>query len=134
MEGISDIKICGIDPTRPPRILKAPYINLYFELVHKAPADWCADFNHLVSKKKYTSKIDPVKGLHIETWVRKPEEIEIVLNELKQAVSACNQAYIDRIRAEAGDKSSSTDLAEEGGEQGRAPNKIIAALDYETET
>ena len=39
MEGISDIRISGMDENRPPRIGKEPYINLYFRLVHKAPAD-----------------------------------------------------------------------------------------------
>ena len=76
--------------------------------------------------------MDEVSG--IETWVRKPEEIEVVLKELKQTVSSCSQAYIERIRAAASDNTSSgADLAMEGGEQGRL-NKIIAALDFETET
>ena len=44
MEGISDIKICGIDETRPPMIKKEPYIDLNFKLIHKAPKDWCNDF------------------------------------------------------------------------------------------
>ena len=70
MEGISDIRISGIDEMRPPRIRKEPYINLYFKLIHKAPKDWCEDFNHLVAKGDYPVKIEPNTGLFIETWVR----------------------------------------------------------------
>jgi hypothetical protein len=53
MEGISDIRITGIDETRPPRIRKEPYIDLCFRLTHKAPVDWCHDFTDHLSKEAF---------------------------------------------------------------------------------
>jgi hypothetical protein len=132
MEGISDIKIIGIDETRPPRIRKEPYINLYFRLSHKAPEAWCDDFNRLVSKAKYPIKIDPAEGLVIETWVRKPEEIEPALGVLKAAITRCNEEFIANIRA-AAMAASSADAGkklEDEGEQGRL-NRIIAGLKFD---
>jgi hypothetical protein len=129
MEGISDIKIIGIDEMRPPRIRKEPYINLFFKLIHKAPKDWCDNFNHLVAKREYPVKIDPASGLFIETWVRKPEEIERALNGLKKAVSECNQEYIARVLNEANAAAEMGDNLADTGEQGNL-NRIIASLNY----
>ena len=129
MEGISDIKICGIDEMRPPRIRKEPYINLFFRLTHKAPKDWCDHFNHLVAKRKYAVKIDPAGGLFVETWVRKPDEIESALEGLKEAVSQCNQDYIDRVLAEAQSAAAMHDNPDDTGEQGKL-NRIVAGLDF----
>ena len=130
MEGISDIKISGIDEMRPPRIRKEPYINLFFKLIHKAPKQWCEDFNHLVAKRGYPVKIESSTGLFIETWVRKPEEIEKALDGLKKAVSECNEMYIARVLAEASAAANTGDIQEAGGEQGRL-NQIIAGLNFE---
>ena len=130
MEGISDLKISGIDEMRPPRIRKEPYINLFFKLTHEAPKAWCEDFNRLVAKGSYPAKIEPSTGLFIETWVRKPEEIEAALDEFKEAVSTCNQDYIARIEAEARNAADVGDSSEEGGEQGRL-NRIIAGLKFD---
>jgi len=130
MEGISDIKISGIDEMRPPRIRKEPYINLFFKLAHKAPKEWCIDFNHLVSKGEYSAKIEPATGLFIETWVRKPEEIERALQGIKSAISTCKEEYIARILAEANTAAEMGDELEESGEQGRL-NRIIAGLNFD---
>lgn len=130
MEGISDIKVSGIDEARPPRIRKEPYINLFFKLTHKAPKEWCEDFNRLVAKKKYPAKIEPSTGLFIDTWVRKPEEIQPALNGLKKFVATCNQEYISRIQAEAAAAANVGDMAEDEGEQGRL-NRIVAGLNFE---
>jgi len=130
MEGISDIKISGIDEMRPPKIRKEPYINLFFKLIHKAPSDWCDHFNHLVAKRKYPVKINPTDGLFIETWVRKPDEIEPALAGLKKAVSQCNQEYIARLLAEANNATASQDETVDTGEQGKL-NRIVAGLDFD---
>lgn len=130
MEGISDIKICGIDEMRPPRIRKEPYINLFFKLTHKAPVDWCEAFNRLVSKGSYPVKIETSSGLFIETWVRAPEEIEPVLDDLKKAVSTCNQEYIARVEAEASAAADVGGKSDDAGEQGRL-NRIIAELNFD---
>jgi hypothetical protein len=102
MEGISDLKIIGLDKERPPQILSYPCIFLFFELVHDAPEDWCDDFNRLVAKAKYTTKVNLEDRLFIETWVRKPEEIAICLDYVRQSVKTCNEAYIARKMAEKG--------------------------------
>jgi len=115
MEGISDIKIIGIDKKRPPRILKEPYINIYFVLSHKAIAGWCTDFNRLGAKYQYPAKIDETEGLYIDTWVRHIDEIHPQLTRLKATVKECSVAYVARIEAAtaAGVATTSTDSAEQ---------------------
>lgn len=130
MEGISDIRICGIDELRPPRIRKEPYINLFFKLSHKAPRDWCEGFNGMVSHLKYPVYIDPAAGLFIETWVRKPDEIEELFEGLKQTVRNCSEAFIARLEAEATAAAAADVDPEHRGEQGRL-NRILAGLDYD---
>lgn len=130
MEGISDIRIVGIDERRPPRIRVEPYIDLYFRLTHKAPVDWCRDFVELQSKNTYESKIKVDECLFIETWVRKPEEIAAHLQNLKKAVAECNARYIEKIRASDRDRQGDNDkLRMEDGPQGQL-NRIIAELDF----
>jgi hypothetical protein len=130
MEGISDIKINGLDQLRPPQILKEPYINLFFELSHKAPKEWCDDFNRLIGKRTYPVKIDPPVGLFIETWVRKPHEIEAILVGLKKVIKACNEEYIARIEAERNAVVNVNFKNDKGGEQGLL-NKIIDDLNFD---
>ena len=131
MEGISDIRIIGIDETRPPIIRKEPYIDIFFKLSHQAPQEWCKDFNALLSKHPSTPKIKEKEGLFIETWVRTPDEIIALLERLKQTVTECNKLYIERIeKLRRNAENENALLAQQGsGEQGRL-NKIIAALDF----
>ncbi|TDY01062.1 hypothetical protein [Thiohalophilus thiocyanatoxydans] len=131
MEGISDIAIVGIDENRPPRLLKGPYINLYFRLSHAAPKAWCDDFNQLMAKKTYAAKIKPDVGLFIETWVRKPEEVEPSLEELKKTVKLCSERYIKRIEAELNAAGHDHGSLDDEGEQGRL-NRIVAGLNFDT--
>jgi len=130
MEGISDIRICGLDEKRPPRIINKPYIDLFFKLIHQAPKDWCEDFNQLAAKGKYTAKIAPAAGLFIETWVRTPDEIEDALKTLRTAVTTCSQEYIAKIDARIKAAADAQDKPGDEGEQGRL-NKIIAALNFD---
>jgi hypothetical protein len=130
MEGISDIRVSGIDEQRPPQIQKEPYINLFFKLNHKAPVKWCEGFNQLFSKADYSVKIEPAAGLFIETWVRKPEEIDAALAGLKEAVTTCTLEYIARIQAEAEAVTNLDHASDDQGEQGRL-NKIIADLNFD---
>lgn len=130
MEGISDIKITGFDSNRPPLIKKEPYIDLFFQLTHQAPKEWCDDFNQMVSKKKYSAKITPAKGLFIEAWVRKPEQIELLLKELKQVVETCSEQYIININKAISAASNTSSKPGDEGEQGRL-NRIVAALDFD---
>jgi len=130
MEGISDIKIMGIDEMRPPRIRKEPYIDLFFQLSHKAPADWCREFVDSQPNLEYEVKINPEDGLFIQTWVRTPEEIPGHLQTLKGLVAACNARYIENIEASARDQLSDNEmLKNEEGPQGKL-NRIVAGLDF----
>jgi hypothetical protein len=131
VEGISDIKITGIDDKRPPRIKKAPYIDIIFKLSHQAPADWCKDFNDLLSKHPTSPKIKENEGLYIEAWVREPDEIVTLLNLLKTKVAECSKTYIDRIENLARNASNDNDsLSQEGGKQGYL-NQVIASLEFD---
>ena len=132
MEGISDIKITGIDEKRPPIIRKEPYIDIFFKLSHKAPADWCQDFNNLLSKHPTTPKINKNEGLFIEAWVRSPDEIITLLEQLKKAVTECTRQYIERIElAKRNAELINASLAQQvGGEQGRL-NQIVASLNFD---
>ena len=130
MEGISDIKIVGIDEKRPPVIRKEPYIDLYFKLSHKAPADWCGDFNSLMMKHPCKPKIDKQKGLFIDAWVRTPDDIATLLEILKKNVAQCSDDYIRRIEAALNSQQGEDDsLSQVTAEQGRL-NRIIAELDF----
>jgi len=130
MEGISDIRIIGIDETRPPRIRKEPYINLFFKLNHKAPAKWCEIFNDTVAKRKYPVKIDPDEGVCVETWVRQADEIAPLVEVLKKAVTHTIEEYIARIAAENRAEAERVVDPENEGEQGKL-NRIIAGLNFD---
>ena len=130
MDGISDIRIAGIDEKRPPRMRREPYIDLVFRLTHKAPIDWCHDFIRSQAGIEYQSTINLEDCLFIETWVRTPGEIAGHLQTLKEMVAACNARYIERIEATRRDQDSNIDnLRSEEGPQG-ALNRIIAGLDF----
>ena len=131
MEGISDIKIIGIDEMRPPRIKKDPYIDLYYKLSHKAPKDWCSDFNNLVSKLQYTTNIKDDEGLFIQSWVRKPEEIPDSFDLIKKAVATCSEEYIAKIEAASAAAAGKSGSEEEAtGEQAKL-NQILAGLVFD---
>lgn len=132
MEGISDLKIIGLDKERPPKILKYPCIFLFFELSHEAPRDWCEFFNRAVAKAKYTTKIDLEKRLFIETWVRKPTEIPDSLVYMKKAVKACSEAYIARKMAEKGIQAPDKPAVFVSEEQ-KQLDLIVESLNFEEE-
>ena len=132
MEGISDIKIIGVDEKRPPMIRKEPYIDLFFKLSHKAPEDWCKDFNALLSKHPTKPRIKEKEGLYIDAWVKSPDEISQFLEQLKDKVTDCSNEYIKRIELSV--RNAAKDGASVGGEvtgdQGRL-NGIIAGLVFD---
>ena len=131
MEGISDLKIIGIDEMRPPKIRKQPYIDIFFKLSHQAPADWCRNLNDLLAKDTDNSKIKETEGVFIETWVRTPDEIVDLLEMLKLNVAECTRQYIERIElAQHNSSDANNNLAQETGEQGRL-NEIVATLDFD---
>lgn len=132
MEGISDIKIIGIDERRPPRILREPYIDLYFKLSHKPPLDWSRDFKELMAGHPSKARVDEKNGLFINGWVRRPDDVAAFLELLKEKVDECSRQYIKRIETSVRDASDAdaSMVKEESGEQGRL-NKIVASLDFD---
>lgn len=127
----NELRIVGVDGTRPPRVRKAPYIDVVFELSEDANKEWCRDFNALCEKEDYTIKLNVDDRRYIETWLRDMDEIPLLLEVLKAKVAECNQLIADRRASEAratGDRN--TALAGEGGEQGRL-NGIIADLKFD---
>ncbi|MCW8876532.1 MAG: hypothetical protein OQK51_05675 [Kangiellaceae bacterium] len=100
MKEISDLKIIGIDESRPPVIRKEPYIELYFKLSHEAPKELLQEFNDQTSGSQYPIKIKPESSLFVETWVRTTDEIEPVFEYIKAAIHACIENYHARIKAQ----------------------------------
>ena len=131
MEGISDLKIIGVDERRPPIIRKEPYIDIFFKLSHQAPTDWCKDLNALLSKLPTSPRIKETEGLYLEAWVKTPDEIVAFLTLLKGKVADCNHQYIERIELAARNAAGAANAAQDhdSGEQGRL-NKILGALDF----
>lgn len=127
MEGISDICIAGIDETRRPRILKEPYINLFFKLSHKVPDEICSEFNRLLGKHQYPARINESEGLYVETWVRSQEEIAPHLELLKKSIKQCVNSYIAKIHAANASRSGDVQVS---AEQARL-NALIDKLNYE---
>ena len=132
MQGISDINIIGIDETRPPFIRKEPYIDIFFELSHQAPSDWCKDLNSQFVLNKITSNatINEKEGLFIKTWVRTPDEISSLLEQLKEEITECTHQYIERIRLSSQQSGGDTSERNESSEQANL-NKIIASLIFD---
>ncbi|MFZ0469927.1 MAG: hypothetical protein WAL92_13480 [Thiogranum sp.] len=131
MQSISDIRIVGIDEKRPPRVLKEPYIDLFFELSHQAPQEWCDDFNMLTGKLDPAIRIDKSKGLFIDTYVRDMSHIPAHLDAIKQKIVVCNEQYRAAVRkSEMAAAGTNADLLGDGGEQGKL-NTIVAALKFD---
>ncbi len=130
MQSISDIHMIGMNPLKPPRVRKEPYIDLSFKLNEVAPPNWCEDFNNLVGKESRPARIDPSNGLFIETWVRKPEDVQAQFDMLKEAIQRCSEEYIRKLEAaQRAAAQASPDALGEGGEQGKL-NRIIEQLDW----
>ena len=131
MEGISDIKIDGIDENRPPNAEHKTYINIFFKLNHQAPDLWCTVFNSLMSKHPSKPNINVEEGLFIETWVKSAAEIPSHLEQLKKAVSGSIEQYIENLRCATQAASSDDDsTVDENSQQGKL-NKIINALNFD---
>lgn len=131
MEGISDIRIVGIDENRPPRVRKEPYIDLFFRLSHQPPKKWCEDFNKLTKDLVPPVKINENGGIFIDAYVRDMSHIPAHLDKIKKKITACNEQYLESIRlSELAEAAKNTSLSGAAGEQGKL-NSIIAALNYD---
>jgi hypothetical protein len=131
MQHISDLRIVGIDETRFPRIMKEPYIDLVFKLSHKAPADWCQDFNMLFANHEYSVKIDAGTGLCIETWVRKMDEIADHLDVLKKKIKECSAAYFQKAKDRELAAASANDTDKNAPGEQEVLNRLIADLKFD---
>jgi hypothetical protein len=130
MSAFEEIRIQGIDEDRPPRMRKEAYIDLYFKLSHKAPLDWCEDFNVLGRQINPAAKIDKNTGECIDTYTNDMDGIQSHLNEIKQTVIDCNEQYLEKIRQRAAAlAASNAELVGQDGEQHRL-NLIISALEF----
>ena len=131
MEGISDIRIVGVDEKRPPRVRKEPYIDLFFRLSHQAPKKWCEDFNKLAKDLVPTVRINENEGIYIDAYVRDMNHIPTHLDKIKKKITACNEQYLENIRQrELAEAVRNNSLYGAAGEQGKL-NAIIAALSYD---
>jgi hypothetical protein len=131
MNGFDEIRISGVDDTRPPRLRKEGYIDLYFTLSRQVPDEWCEDFNAIGRRITPSAKIDKNSRLTIDTYVNDMERIAAQLAELKEAVEDCNRQYAEKLRQrELALASENAALQGEGGEQQRL-NSIIAALEFD---
>jgi hypothetical protein len=98
MAEVTNIKIIGFDEERPPMIQTRPCVDLVFQLDQEAPPEWCKCFSEVTGKTRYPISINPEEGIFIETWVKKPEEIEGSLASVKKFVAATNVNYDDMQR------------------------------------
>jgi hypothetical protein len=132
MTTTSEIRIIGFDPSRPPRIRKESYIDLYFALSAKAPMEWCEDFNIMGRRVNPSPKIDPTKGEFIDSYVSDMDQIAPHLALLKKAVIACNAQYLLKLQQrELALAASKANLKGQGGAQNRL-NLIVEALDFDS--
>ncbi|HEY5740707.1 MAG TPA: hypothetical protein VIW27_13350 [Gammaproteobacteria bacterium] len=131
MNGFDEIRISGVDDTRPPRLRKEGYIDLYFTLSRQVPEEWCEDFNAIGRRISPSAKIDKNSCLTIDTYVNDMDRIVAQLAELKEAVGDCNRQYAEKLQQrELALAAENASLQGEGGEQQRL-NSIIAALEFD---
>ncbi len=132
MNAICDIKVIGIDSERPPRVRKEAYIDLYFRLSQKVPADWGSDFDALGRRLTPSPKIDKNSGECIVTYVNNMDLIAQHLADIRRTVAECNRAYQEKLDEQARAlAASNASLQGLGGEQHRL-NQIVAALEFDT--
>lgn len=131
MSGISEIKIIGIDEDRPPVVRKENYIDLFFKLSSKAPADWCDHFNTLGHRIKPPAKISGDKGLIVETYVHDMTLIQQQLDKIKTKITECTQAYLEKQKQERLALLAKQAQATGTSAKQNQLNEIISALNYE---
>lgn len=133
MNAITDIKIVSIDQEKPPLVRKEAYIDLFFKLSHQASNEWCEDFNKLGHQMNPPVKINNVKGLVVETWVREMNHIQDHLNKIKVKITLCNEQLLAKItQRNIALAASNASAAGTGNEQAKL-NHIIAELDFSLE-
>ncbi len=131
MSRFKEIKITDFDASRPPRIRKEAYIDLFYQLSGEAPAEWCDDFESTGRHLNPPAKVDKFTRCFINTYVNDKEVIPGHLEQLKLAVFDCNTQYLEKIRQRAKDlEEDQQSLREQGGEQYRL-NEIVESLRFD---
>jgi hypothetical protein len=131
MADISDLKIIGMDERRPPIVRKEPYIDLFFQLSHQAPPDWCDVLNDLTRNIKPKVKIDRTQGLFIETYVRDMNQIHEHLETVNKKIKECNASFQENIRQRTlAEAAKGAKVQGEGDEQDKL-NAIIDKLSFD---
>jgi len=131
MSNSDDYRIIGLDETRPPKIRKEAYIDLFFKLSQKAPEDWCEDFNALGRQISPAPKIDKIKGECIESYVNNMDHIVAHLESLKQVVADCNLQYQEKIRAKEAALAASNLALKSGDSEQQNLNQIVEGLNFD---
>ena len=131
MTSFNEIKIIGIDASRPPRVRKEAYIDLFYQLSEDAPVEWCEDFAGFGRELNPLAKVDQTKRGFINTYVNDMSVIPTHFEQLKQAVVDCNAQFLEKLRQrEVALAKDNADLSEQGGQQFQL-NEIIASLDFD---
>ena len=132
MSSIEDLKIVGFDADRLPRMRKEAYIDLFFQLSEKAPADWCEKFNSLGRQMTPPPKIDVNKGEFIDSYVKSMDQIPTHFGAVKKTIQECTKHYLEKIRQQQiAQAASNSAMQGESGEQLRL-NKIVESLDFDS--
>lgn len=133
MTDINNIKVTGMDEIRPPMVRKENYIDLFFKLSMKAPADWCEAFNTLGHRISPPVKVAPDKGLIIETYVHDMDLIQGQLDKIKQKIKQCNEEYLEKERQkQLALAAKQSELVGSNAKQNQL-NEIIAGLNFDLE-
>ena len=130
---VTQYKVVGVDESRPPLIQPRPCIDLVFQLNEEAPRAWCEEFQAITGKQPFSITLDPEIGLHIETWVRKPEQVAQSLDNVKSLVALANEAYMKRLTRESQVVVSSDDSEVVISPAQKALNDVVAGLVFETD-
>ena len=132
MTQFNKIKIIGIDASRPPRVRKESYIDLFYQLSEDAPEEWCEDFADFGRQVNPLAKIDKIKPGFISTYVNDMDAIPRHFEQLKQAVVDCNTQYLEKLRQREQALARENAVAREQGGQQYKLDEIIASLDFDS--
>jgi hypothetical protein len=131
MTSFNAIKITGIDASRPPRIRKESYVDLFYQLSEDAPEDWCEAFNAFGRHVNPMAKVDAANCSIINTYVNDIDAIPAHFEQIKQAVADCNAQHLEKLKQREMEMArDNADLQEQGGAQFKL-NQIIASLDFD---
>ena len=131
MAAFKEIKISGFDESRPPRVRKEPYIDLFYQLSEEPPQEWCEDFERFGRLLHPHAKVDKASRCFINTYVNDMNVIPAHFAQLKQAVFECNTHYEEKLRKRAEELARQNRILSEGSSEQFKLNRIVESLDFE---